>query len=85
MHRLQVVEKEWIGICLVSANNSLSVARTDVRYSFRARAGFRAEEGAQGGRECPGDFRRPHSEARQPLGAKHVGTRRNAFARVRLG
>jgi hypothetical protein len=85
MRRLQDVEKVWIGICLVSANRPLSVARTDVSCLSRARAGFRAEEGAQGGRECPGDFRRPRSEARQPLGAKHVRTLLNAFARVRLG
>lgn len=49
-------------------------------FVARACAWFRAEEGAQGRRECSGDIRRPHSEARQPLGAKHVCTLLDVFA-----
>jgi hypothetical protein len=60
MHRLQEVGRVWIGICSVSANTvDLFPPLTLTCGVCRARAWLRAEEGAQGGRECSGFSKTP--------------------------
>src|SRR5579863_2929596 len=89
MRRLRDAERESTVICLVSVRlgrpvpTSLCLGADDV-YA-RLALWFRAEEGAQGRRECSGDVRGSRREAGKSLGAEHVRAGFKALARVRLG